>query len=344
MSSKDISQLKEDPTAVSRKKAHIEMAFKSAVAASEVDNRFYYEPMLSGHPTESSIPRTNFLNFELKLPIWVSSMTGGTEWASTINTNLAKACGEYGMGMGLGSCRSLLFDDDRLHEFAVKKHMPSMPLYANIGIAQIEELVNANKLSAIKELLQKLTADGLIIHVNPLQEWLQPEGDRYYQAPIDLVKKTIDTCPDVSIIVKEVGQGFGPKSLAALYDLPIDAVDFAASGGTNFALLELLRSSKGQQEAYIGLARVGQTAEEMVDLTNRILALEGQTKKQTIISGGIKDYLDGYYAISKLTGSAIYGQASSFLRHARGGYEDLQRHVEQQKAGLQVAYTFLTVK
>lgn len=322
------------------------MAFKSAVVASDVDERFYYEPILSGHPTDKAIPKTNFVGFDLKLPIWVSSMTGGTEWASTINTNLARACGEYGMGMGLGSCRSLLFDDERLHEFDVKKYMPNMPLFANLGIAQIEELVNMNKLTVIKDLIKKLSADGLIIHINPLQEWLQPEGDRYYQSPLELLKRTIEACPDTSIIVKEVGQGFGPKSLAALYALPIDAVDFAASGGTNFALLELMRSSKDQLNAYSGLAKVGHTAVEMVEMANQLLGNEdeGIDPKQTIISGGIKDYLDGYHSISKLRGTAIYGQASSFLRHARDSYEVLQKHVEQQRAGLQVAYTFLTVK
>ena len=139
---KDNNHLKQDPTAVSRKKDHIELAFKSGVERSEIDNRFYYEPMLSGHPQPDVIPKTMLGNHTLNLPIWVSSMTGGTEWASTINTNLAKACGEYGMGMGLGSCRALLMEEDRISEFAVKKHMPNQPLYANLGVAQIEELLS----------------------------------------------------------------------------------------------------------------------------------------------------------------------------------------------------------
>jgi len=340
------AHLKQDPTAVSRKKDHIELAFKSAVSAAEVDGRFYYEPLLCGHPDDKTIPVTDFLSHKLNLPIWVSSMTGGTEWALTINTNLAKACGEYGMGMGLGSCRALLMENDRLNEFAVKKHMPNQPLYANLGIAQIEELVIANKLKDINSLVDKLDADGLIIHINPLQEWLQPEGDRYYQSPIELIKRVIDACPDLSIIVKEVGQGFGPKSIQALYELPIAAVDFAASGGTNFALLELLRSSADQQQAHEGLAKVGHSAYDMVHLTNSVLkSMLGTEKcKQTIISGGVGNFLDGYHLTQKLSGQAIYGQASSFLKYARDSYELLQQHVERQRAGLQVAYAFLTVK
>jgi len=178
--------------------------------------------------------------------------------ANTINTNLAKACGEYGMGMGLGSCRALLDSDERLSDFAMRGLIGDQPLYANLGIAQLDELFQANKQQLISELVKKLEADGLIIHINPLQEWLQPEGDIYHVSPIDIVKRVIDLAPDMNIIVKEVGQGMGPKSLEALYKLPIMAVDFAAGGGTNFAKLELHRASQKQQDRYTGLAQVGQ--------------------------------------------------------------------------------------
>lgn len=339
----DTNELKQDPTAAARKKDHIDLAFKAVVEEVSIDNRFYYEPMLSGHPTDIAIPETDFLGYKLQLPIWVSSMTGGTQWAKTINTNLAKACSEYGIGMGLGSCRALLFDDDRIEDFDVKTLMPNQPLYANLGIAQIEELHNTGKLSAIDTLIKKLNADGLIIHVNPLQEWLQPEGDRYEMSPIELITRVIDTLPELSIIVKEVGQGFGPKSIEALYNLPIGAVDFGASGGTNFSLLELLRSHDDELFAHEALCRVGHSAAEMVAFVNSNIK-ENQQCKQTIISGGIKNYLDGYYNLQKLKRPAIYGQASSFLKYAQQSYEHLQQHMERQKAGLQVAYSFLTVK
>jgi isopentenyl-diphosphate delta-isomerase len=118
--------------------------------------------------------------------------------------------------------------------------MGDQPLYINLGIAQIEQLLNNNDSVRIKELINKLDADGLIIHVNPMQEWLQPEGDRFRQSPIDTIKRVIDIA-DFKIIVKEVGQGMGPASLKSLLALPLEAIDFAANGGTNFALLEILR-------------------------------------------------------------------------------------------------------
>ena len=81
-----------------RKKDHIELAFQSIVKAQ--DNRFFYEPLFNGHPDTDLAP-TPFLGKSMATPIWVSSMTGGTEMAGTINRNLARACGEFGMGMDL---------------------------------------------------------------------------------------------------------------------------------------------------------------------------------------------------------------------------------------------------
>lgn len=326
-----------------RKKDHIDLAFRSQLTEDKVDPRFYYEPMLTGHPKESVIPVTSWGAYDLKIPVWVSSMTGGTQRAMTINENLARACQQFGMGMGLGSCRPLLDSDDRLHEFAVKKLMPDVPLYANIGVAQLAELMGNGHVSKISELVKKLDADGLIIHINPLQEWMQPEGDRYFVSPIDAIKSVLDECPELSIIVKEVGQGMGPRSLKALYDLPILAVDFGAAGGTNFSLLELLRSTE-EKQIHMPLASVGHTATEMVDMAADILATMDTACVHTIVSGGISSYLDGYYCIQKMGKHAIYGQASAFLRHAMGDYHVLEHYVAEQVKGLEMAYQFLTVK
>jgi len=156
-------------------------------------------------------------------PILVSSMTGGTAKAQTINHNLAKMCGAYGLGMGLGSCRQLLYEDKRLHEFDIKQLMPNSPLLINLGIAQIEELITKGDENLIKTLIDRLSADGLIIHVNPLQEWMQPEGDRIMKAPLVSIKHILSIA-DYPVVVKEVGQGFGQESLRVLLDLPLEAV------------------------------------------------------------------------------------------------------------------------
>lgn len=337
----------DDPTAASRKQDHIEMAFESQVYKQELDSRFYYEPLLSAHPEKSSWPAFRFLDKTMKVPLWVSSMTGGTALANTINHNLARACGEFGMGMGLGSCRALLFSDEYLPDFAVRKWIgDDYPLYANLGIAQLEQLLDNKELYRVSELIDKLEADGLIVHVNPFQEWLQPEGDRFKYPPIETIRRLIDQLPDLSVIVKEVGQGMGLESLKALLQLPLSAVDFAANGGTNFAKLELLRSDPRRKETYEPLALVGHSAEDMVEMSNKLYAeLGGRCQtREVIISGGIKTFLDGYYLINKSRLKAVYGQASGFLRHARGDYDALRTYVIAQIEGLELANAYLRLR
>lgn len=334
-----------DPTASDRKKDHIALAFESRVTQDQIDQRFYYEPIAQAHPIDHALLEMIFLGKPFKAPIWVSSMTGGTGLAKTINQNLAKACGEYGLGMGLGSCRQLLESDEYLADFQVRKWMHDQPLYANLGIAQLEQLIANNQMSKITELILKLEADGLIVHVNPMQEWLQPEGDRFVFPPLDTIKRLIDALP-CKMIVKEVGQGMGPKSLKSLIELPLEAIDFGANGGTNFALLELLRADPKTAENFMPLANIGHSALEMVEMVNYFMGHEGVDKQctQFIISGGIQDFLDGFYHMSKMTSPSIYGQASGFLKHAMANYEDLQCYVEAQIKGLALANTFLTAK
>ncbi len=336
-----------DLTASSRKQDHIQLAFKSQIERTSLDDRFYYEPLLAGHPTAEDQHSFTFLGKTMQTPLWVSSMTGGTEYANVINHNLARVARDFGFGMGLGSCRGLLTSDQYLQDFDVRAIIgDDLPLYANLGIAQLEQLFDEQKSVLISDLIHKLKADGLIIHVNPFQEWLQPEGDHFKYPPIDTIKRVLDAFPDLNIIVKEVGQGMGYKSLEALFQLPIMAVDFAANGGTNFAKLELLRSDAQKQEIYSKLANVGHSAEEMVLMTNQIMNDLGERAlcKEVIISGGIKDFLDGYYLINKLSSPAIYGQASAFLKHARGDYKELYDYVSTQIEGLKLAKKYLTVK
>jgi isopentenyl-diphosphate Delta-isomerase len=335
-----------DPDASARKKDHIELAFQSQIEEGKLDRRFYYEPLLSSHPKAGESKPFQFLGKTLRTPIWVSSMTGGTEFAKTINQNLARACNEFGMGMGLGSCRSLLYSDENIGDFDVRAIIGNeLPLYANLGIAQLEQLIKKKELFLIDRLLNKLSADGLIIHVNPLQEWLQPEGDRFENAPIETIKTILENT-DFPIIIKEVGQGMGYESLKALFQLPLEAIDFAANGGTNFSKVELLRSDRTKQEIYSNLAFVGHSAEDMIEMTNRIIEELGDNMKckQVIISGGIQNFLDGYYLINKLPLPCIYGQASGFLKHARGAYSELKDYVEAQVQGLELANAFLKLR
>ncbi len=340
----ETSMMNEDQESA-RKKDHIDLAFRSQILKGQLDDRFNYEPMLAGFPN-SALQPVNFAGKEMKAPIWISSMTGGTELAGKINKNLAQACAEYGLGMGLGSCRIILEDDTYFEDFNLRPIIGrDNPFYANLGIAQVEQLLAKGEGDKIASLVYKLKADGLFIHVNPLQEWLQPEGDIIKRSPLDTVQQFLEDY-NIPVIVKEVGQGMGPASLKALLQMPLAAIDFAAHGGTNFSKVELLRSEPEKQELYESVANLGHGAEEMVNLVNSLVHELGDKVqcKQLLISGGVKDFLDGYYLTSKSSLPAIYGQGSAFLKRAQISYEAVQAYVEMQIRGLQLAQAYLTVK
>lgn len=327
-----------------RKKDHINLAFQAKTGMEEIDRRFFYEPLMAKHPVTGLVP-FEFLGKILRAPIWVSSMTGGTRLAGQINHNLAQVCREFGLGMGLGSCRPLLESDDHFPDFDMRDSIGNeLPFYANLGIAQLEEMVLKGDISPVNRLIEKLRADGLIIHVNPLQEWLQPEGNLFSQPPIDTIRSYLEMT-SYPVIVKEVGQGMGPESLRALLELPLEAIEMAAFGGTNFAKVELLRSDEFKQQYYEPVSRIGHDAFEMTDLINELLDDNTTVRcRQIIISGGIRSFLDGYYLINRCKLPAIYGQASGFLKYASHSYEELKKFVEYQIEGIKLARAYFVIK
>ncbi len=327
----------------SRKDSHLELAFLSQ--NNSIDARFYYEPMIAAHPDLNAEWPVRLGNKTLKYPIWISSMTGGTDKTNEINMRLAKAVARFGLGMGVGSVRIAMEDAEKIRDFRLRPVLgENVPYYINFGIAQIEKSIKAKKLHLFRKMAELLEADGIIIHVNPLQEWMQPEGDRIEKAPIDTIERFLEEI-DLPLIVKEVGQGFGYQSMKRLLQLPLAAVEFAANGGTNFSKLELQRNSL-KSKYLMPFVHVGQTAEEMVELSNRLAAELGDKVKcpTLIISGGIRNFLDGYYLIRKAHTNALYGQASEILKHAKESQRALDEYIQYQIEGLLLARTYLTLK
>jgi len=327
-----------------RKSDHINLALQSQTLVKEADSRFYYEPMIAGFPS-GQMEKIPFAGKELSVPIWVSSMTGGHLMSGKINRNLAMACKEFGMGMGLGSCRMLLSEETYFNDFDVRSIIgDENPLFANLGIAQIEEMVDRNDTDRLRRLIDRLKADGLIVHVNPLQEWNQPEGNIIHHPPVETVERLLEKI-DFQLIVKEVGQGFGPQSIRRLMQLPLTAIEFGAFGGTNFSKVEIQRNTLLKQNLNQSFVNVGVSAEEMVDLINDMVLIGNQFNcNQLIISGGIHNYLDGYYLTQKSILPAIYAQASAFLKYSQGEYSELQEFVAAQIEGYRMAQNFLTLK
>jgi len=326
-----------------RKDEHLKLALSSQ--NENIDSRFYYEPMLAAHPEKTTTWPTKLGNKTLHFPLWISSMTGGTAKTNEINLRLAKTAAKFGLGMGVGSARIALEDLSKRDGFRLRPILgKETPFYLNFGIAQIEKMVANQSLDQLEELVADVEADGVIIHVNPLQEWMQPEGDFIQHAAIDTIEKFLSNT-SLPLIVKEVGQGYGPESMKRLLQLPLVAVEFAANGGTNFSKLELLRN-RVKSEYMMPFVAVGHSAVEMLDFCNAATdELGNKVKCSTVIaSGGIKNFLDGYYLLQKSKLNVFYGQASEFLRHAQVSQEELDRFVQQQIEGLLLAKAFLKIK
>ncbi len=326
-----------------RKLEHIKLTLDSQTTLAEQDLRFHYEPMLAAHPENPDLS-IQFLGKMMRTPIWVSSMTGGTGVAKTINSIIARACREFGMGMGLGSCRKILFDKTNWDDFNFRDEIgEDQPFWANLGIAQVEELLASKNIQAVIDLVGDLRADGLIVHINPLQEWFQPEGNRLKQSPLQTIQQLLDQV-QIKIIVKEVGQGFGPESLRQLLALPLEAIEFGAYGGTNFSKLEMLRNDQQKLEASLPFALVGQSAGQMVEAVNQILKENPNPAcRQLIISGGIQNALDGYYFTSRSQLPSVFGMASAVLKHASVSYESLAGFLTNQIEALNLAKAYLKI-
>lgn len=337
-----------DPMQETRKRDHIEMADRAQLSKVHLDGRFYYEPLLAAHPgTQSDLLLTEFLGKKLKAPFWISSMTGGVGEARVINQNLARLAREFSLGMALGSCRVLLEEDRYFEDFNLRPVLGyDLPFFANLGIAQIERSVLAGEEQKISSMVERLEADGLIIHINPLQEWYQSEGDRFTLSPLETLKRFLPKFKR-KVLVKEVGQGMGPLSLKALLDLPIDGIELAGFGGTNFSRLEILRNKEKHQSALVknqALASVGHSALEMSLMLNSLLQSNSNyAKKEIIISGGISDALDGHYLQGQLQFNSVMGFAKRFLDHAED-YQQLQKWTADQIETLKMARAFLRVR
>ncbi|MBK9270138.1 MAG: type 2 isopentenyl-diphosphate Delta-isomerase [Saprospiraceae bacterium] len=326
-----------------RKEDHILLAFKSATSIDSLDMRFEYDPVHGVHPVEGERWPSLFSEIPLDYPVWISSMTGGTGRAASINQNLARLCGDYKLGMGLGSCRKLIDEPSSRSDFEVRKYLGNQPLFANLGIAQIEQWIGDGKTHLISEVVKITEATGLVIHLNPLQEAMQTEGDRFRQSPLKSIEMILDLF-DFPIIVKEVGQGMGRKSMDALLRLPLEAIELGAFGGTNFAILELLRDDPEKLERFKALAQVGHKASEMVLGVNHFMAVHSAQTRNLILSGGISHFLDAYYLLRLSQMPSIYGMASAFLKHAVISYESLQEFFEDQMKGLLLSRAFLSIK
>src|SRR5665213_915222 len=177
---------------------------------------------------------TAFLGQPLRAPLLISSMTGGTARAGEVNRRLARGAEAAGIAFALGSGRAML-EDERLREtFDVRSVAPKVVLFANLGAVQLNYGVRSED---ARRLVETLGANGLYLHLNPLQEALQSGGDTNFRS---LEPRIAALCAalDVPVIAKSVGSGIAPSTAARLVDCGVAAIDVAGAGGTSWARVE----------------------------------------------------------------------------------------------------------
>lgn len=174
------------------------------------------------------------------IPLFISSMTGGSTEMGEVNRIIAEACEEYQLPMGVGSQRIMLEDSNSIQSFSIVREVaPTAFIAANIGGVQIKNGISEKNLSLLCE---SIRADAIIVHLNALQELMQPEGDRQFKGILDGIAKLIEQA-DCPVIVKETGAGISGKDAQKLYEAGVRCIDIAGMGGTSWAKVENLRQT-----------------------------------------------------------------------------------------------------
>ena len=263
----------------------------------------------------------DFLGRRLKAPFLISSMTGGPGRAEAINTHLAEAAQQLGIALAVGSQRVAIAEDDggsagltrRLRDRA-----PDTPILANIGAAQLTRGFGVDE---ARKAIEMIGADALIVHLNPLQESCQPEGDRDWWG-VGAALEALIRKLDIPVVVKETGAGLSGATARRLIDMGAAAIDVAGAGGSNWGLIEGERAGQASDRAHAAaFADWGvPTAQAIVDVRRAC------PRAVVIGSGGIADGVDAAKAIR--LGADIVGQAAGVLAAATVSTEAVVAHFQ----------------
>lgn len=285
--------------------------------------------------THQALPELNLEDIDLSLtlfgrslrsPILISSMTGGTSEAAALNRTLAAAAQETGIAMGLGSQRAAVEHPELAPTFQVRQEAPDILLFANLGAVQLNYDFGLDQCLRAVEMIE---ADALILHLNALQEAVQPEGNTRFAGLLDKIEAICSQIP-VPVIAKEVGWGFSDKAARQLAEAGIAAIDVAGAGGTSWTQVEMHRTKDE------GQARLAATFIDWgIPTAESILQIRKAAPEMTIFaSGGLRNGIDIAKCIA--LGATLGGMASPFLKAAAQSLEDITQTINQIRREIQV--------
>ena len=293
-----------------RKSDHIRINLQEDVEFKHISTGFeryrFVHCALPGCDLEDVDTATTLLGKRMAAPLLISSMTGGTPEARAINQRLAEAAQAAGIGMGLGSQRAAIEDPALEDTFRVRHVAPDILLLANLGAVQLNYGYGPEHCRRAVEMVE---ADALILHLNPLQEALQPEGETRFAGLLSRIE-AVCRALEVPVVVKEVGWGVSEQVARQLADAGVAAIDVAGSGGSSWSQVEMHRATTEQQrQVAAAFADWGiPTAESL------LLARRGAPALPVIASGGIRDGIQIAKAVA--LGATACGVAGPFLRAA----------------------------
>ncbi|MEM3422235.1 MAG: type 2 isopentenyl-diphosphate Delta-isomerase [Candidatus Bilamarchaeaceae archaeon] len=257
---------------------------------------------------------TTFLNKKLSAPLMMTAMTGGYSGAERLNQKLAELAEKHKIAFGLGSQRAMVENPSLTQTYKIRNVAPTIPIIANIGAAQLKKY----SIEQVSSIVSVVEADALAIHLNPLQEVIQPMGDRDFSGVLDAITRVCENI-SVPVIVKETGAGISTDVAVKLANAGVKWIDVAGAGGTSWSKIEYERN----KHAVPGFEEWGIPTVECIFMCKGILPL--------IASGGIRSGIDAAKALA--LGADMVGAAQPFLLALKNKRldEELTKWKEQLK-------------
>lgn len=316
-----------------RKNEHLSICVKEDVDFHQLTTgfeQFHFKHLAMPNIDFASISlESEFINKRIHAPFLISSMTGGTQKSFEINKRLAAAAEKKGWILALGSIRAALEHKHLLETFRIREQAPTIPVIANIGLVQLNYGLS---LKSLKQTIRSIEADALVLHLNPMQEVFQPEGDTNFKGLWEKLEQLLSVI-DIPVGIKEVGMGIDEETVRRFSKYNISFIDVAGSGGTSWIEVEKHRS---KQQLYRQAAMAFQDWGIPTAIATKQARLVMSSDMMLISSGGIKHGVDAAKALA--LGANIVGVGRSLLEPAMLDQTDeLIQKLEQYEFELKAA-------